>query len=370
MDAAQPNIAAWRTEMRVRLMAARAAVPFDARQRNNERITRTLLRFFPQLAQLTIGLYWPMRAEFDPRDVGAAWRAHGARVALPIASRGAALGYREWSLDMDRLLDPLAPAAANGACVVQPDAYLVPAVGFDLRGFCLGYGGAYFDRTLAQHDPPPLKIGIAHELSRLNTIHPLRHDIPMHFIVTEHGVHEVAAAGLRLLTDPAQAAPAIDAILEVTRARSREDLAALLNLLLESERAGAKVLSAYGTEPSLPPEAHAVLLRVQRDERDNCATLTRLLRALGVPCSRNTAGFLRKALAVRGARARLECLNRAQAWVARKIEEAIPRITEPGVRATLAAMLDSHVTNIGRCERLIASLPVEARAEVELAPGD
>lgn len=363
MVPAKIDVGAWRTGTRLRLMAARASVPLGSRRRKDERITRLLLRFFPQLARLTVGLYWPMKAEVDPREIAAAWRARGARIALPVASSGATLGYREWSGGMDRLLDPLAPAAGLGAQVVQPEAYLVPALGFDQRGFCLGYGGAYFDRTLAQHDPQPVKIGIAHELSRLDTIHPLRHDIPMHFVVTESAAHEVSAEGLRPLTDPSEAARAVDGILETRRARSREDVGELLNVLLEAERAGAKVLAAYASEMSLPAEAHAVLLQVQRDESGNCATLLRLLRALGIPCSRNTGGFLGKALAVRGVRARLEFLNRGQAWVARKIEDAIPRLTQPDVRAALAAMLDSHVANIGKCEKLIGSIPQDACAD-------
>lgn len=361
------DVAGWRTETRLRLMAARASVPMGLRQRKDSRITRFLLRFFPQLTRLTIGLYWPMRAEFDPRAVAGEWRRKGARIALPIASRRTTLGYREWSLGMDRLHDPLAPVAGDAAPVVQPEAYLVPALGFDERGFCLGYGGAYFDRTLAQHDPQPVKIGIAHELSRLATIHPLRHDIPMHFIATERGVHEVAPDGLRLLDDPADAAGTVEAILDGWRARSREDIGALLNVLLESERAGAKVLAAYASDMPLAAEARTVLLRVQRDESGNCATLMKLLSALRIPASRHTGGFLGKALSVRGARARLEFLNRGQAWVARKIEEAMPRITEPAVRAALETMLDSHLANIAACEQLIATLPPDARADAVAA---
>jgi 5-formyltetrahydrofolate cyclo-ligase len=64
----------------------------------------------------------------------------------------------------------------------------VPLVGFDGDGFRLGYGGGYYDRTLAAMDPKPLTIGIGFELGRLDTIHPQPHDVPMDALVTEAGV--------------------------------------------------------------------------------------------------------------------------------------------------------------------------------------
>lgn len=71
---------------------------------------------------------------------------------------------------------------------MRSTALLVPLVGFDADGFRLGYGGGYYDRTLAVLEPKPLTIGIGFELGRLETIHPQPHDVPMDAIVTEAGV--------------------------------------------------------------------------------------------------------------------------------------------------------------------------------------
>lgn len=60
----------------------------------------------------------------------------------------------------------------TGPAVVVSQVLLIPPVGFDAQGFRLGYGGGYFDRTLAAMAPQPLKIGVAYELSRLPTIRP------------------------------------------------------------------------------------------------------------------------------------------------------------------------------------------------------
>jgi 5,10-methenyltetrahydrofolate synthetase len=62
---------------------------------------------------------------------------------------------------------------------------LAPLVGFDPDCYRLGYGGGYFDRTLAALAPRPSAIGVGFELSQLETIHPQDFDIPMEVIVTE-----------------------------------------------------------------------------------------------------------------------------------------------------------------------------------------
>jgi len=80
------------------------------------------------------------------------------------------------------------PAARNP---VTPDAVLAPLVGFDGNCYRLGYGGGYFDRTLAAMKAAgtaPVAIGIGLELQRLDSIRPEPHDIPMHCIITESGV--------------------------------------------------------------------------------------------------------------------------------------------------------------------------------------
>jgi 5,10-methenyltetrahydrofolate synthetase len=69
--------------------------------------------------------------------------------------------------------------------VVVPQAVLAPLVGFDRQCYRLGYGGGYFDRTLAALSPRPLAIGVGFEMSQIETIFPQSFDIPMEVIVTE-----------------------------------------------------------------------------------------------------------------------------------------------------------------------------------------
>ena len=78
------------------------------------------------------------------------------------------------------------PVPAEGPGVT-PDVTLAPVVGWDAAGFRLGYGGGYFDRTLAALSPRPFAIGVGLDAARLITIFPQPHDIPMQVIVTETG---------------------------------------------------------------------------------------------------------------------------------------------------------------------------------------
>ncbi len=74
-----------------------------------------------------------------------------------------------------------------------PDILLAPLVGFDAVGFRLGYGGGFYDRTIAAMPSKPQTIGVGFELSRLDTIHPQPHDMRMDVIVTEHQTARISA---------------------------------------------------------------------------------------------------------------------------------------------------------------------------------
>jgi 5,10-methenyltetrahydrofolate synthetase len=196
----------WRKAQRAQLLARRNAVAPADRRRWNAAIGRLVVEQFPVLQGMLLGSYCPLNGEFDPRAVTRLLRKCGTRVALPaVAQRHKPLQYREWWPGAPMVKDAAGIAVPDSTEVVRPDALLMPPVGFDSRGYRLGYGGGYFDRTLAAMSPQPLKIGVAFELSRIATIQPLSHDVPMDFIVTEAGVHQVAETGLELLTEPNRA---------------------------------------------------------------------------------------------------------------------------------------------------------------------
>jgi 5,10-methenyltetrahydrofolate synthetase len=80
---------------------------------------------------------------------------------------------------------------------LRPDAILMPLNAFDAAGYRLGYGGGYFDRSLAALSPRPHAVGVGFELARVDSIRPQAHDLPMDAIVTEAGTFEVRDGTLR-----------------------------------------------------------------------------------------------------------------------------------------------------------------------------
>ncbi|WP_417470200.1 5-formyltetrahydrofolate cyclo-ligase [Maricaulis sp.] len=187
------EVTRWRTAERARLLGERAALSVAARKAAAAAITprldQLLARRLDRLDGLTVSAWWPIRAELDLRDWLAGLTAHGARAALPVVTtRHAPLEFREWTpqTPMTRGFWNIPVPAAAPALI--PDIVLAPLVGWDGAGYRLGYGGGYFDRTLAALTPRPLVIGIGLEAARLVTIFPQPHDIAMQAIITETGV--------------------------------------------------------------------------------------------------------------------------------------------------------------------------------------
>ena len=141
-----------------------------------------------------------------------------------------------------------------------------------------------------------------------------------------------------------------------SRAMPTAELVELLNVLLEAERAGAKVLAAFLGDYERDTPAWRQLAAVQRDEAKNCAILIDLIRRINGTPSAATGDFLGKALATEGKVARLQFLNRGQRWVARKINEALPRLEQDFVCGALFAMQESHLLNIEACDALAETL--------------
>ena len=80
-----------------------------------------------------------------------------------------------------------------------PNVLLVPPVGIDTQGYRLGYGGGYFDRTLAALARKPVCIATAFDLSRIDTLDPQAHDVRMDFVLSESGITQCLPDGFRAI---------------------------------------------------------------------------------------------------------------------------------------------------------------------------
>ena len=182
------DVRRWRKAERERLIAARLAVSADARAAMAARIAEGLDAVIGEVSGKMVSLYWPFRGEPDLRSWMASINARGGRTALPVViAKGEPLVFRAYrpgdALEKGVWNIPV-PAAGEP---VLPDIVISPIVGIDPSNYRLGYGGGFFDRTLAAMPGKPLVIGIGYELQRIPTIYPQAHDIPMDRVVTEAG---------------------------------------------------------------------------------------------------------------------------------------------------------------------------------------
>jgi 5,10-methenyltetrahydrofolate synthetase len=136
---------------------------------------------------------WPIKHEPDVRAVIALWAAQGARAVLPVVvAVESPLAFREWRADTPLTADRYGIPTPMAGDWLQPDLILLPLNGFDAAGYRLGYGGGYFDRTLAALRPRPLAVGVGFEVNRLASIGPQAHDQRLDWIVTEAGAFRPA----------------------------------------------------------------------------------------------------------------------------------------------------------------------------------
>lgn len=183
------DVAAWRRERRGELIARRQQLDPAQRREWNSALDKSLRVVLASCRPAIVSFYWPFRGEFDARGLITDLLASRWRAALPVVvQKQAPLEFRQW-IPGAPMVDGVwnIPVPRDGA-VVTPDVVLGPLVGFDESRYRLGYGGGYFDRTLAALKPRPLAIGIGYEFSRLDTIYPQPFDQRFDVIVTEASV--------------------------------------------------------------------------------------------------------------------------------------------------------------------------------------
>ncbi len=187
------DVARWRKAERARLLTDRVALSVARRHAAADtiaaRLDTLLAGRFTTIEGLTLSAWWPIKAELNLRHWLESLLARGAQVALPVVvTPEAPLTFRLWTPDCKMVQGFWnIPVPADGP-EAEPDVILVPVVGWDTAGFRLGYGGGYFDRTLAALTPRPLTIGIGLQSARLATIFPQPHDIGLDVVLTEAGI--------------------------------------------------------------------------------------------------------------------------------------------------------------------------------------
>jgi 5-formyltetrahydrofolate cyclo-ligase len=182
------DIDAWRRATRIALLNQRANLDKETLEAHRLAIDGHIERCFPWLRTAILAFCWPHRNEYDALPLTERLRAAGATTLLPVVvAPKTALLFREWHPGVALADGPLGIPFPASSPTFSPTALLLPMAGFDNAGYRLGYGGGYFDRTIAALPQRPAIIGVAHELARIPSIRPQPHDIPMDYVVTEQG---------------------------------------------------------------------------------------------------------------------------------------------------------------------------------------
>jgi len=181
-----------RTALRRAMIAARLALPAAAHRSASAAIRRHLEEFLLPRPAGMIAFCLPVRAEVDCLPLIDRLLASGWQAAVPtVVTRAAPMAFRTWQPAAPLTVDPHGlPVPATGPAPA-PDVILLPLVAFDAAGYRLGYGGGYFDRTLAALQRPVLTIGVGFDRCAVADLVPQPHDIPLDLVATESGLRRI-----------------------------------------------------------------------------------------------------------------------------------------------------------------------------------
>jgi 5,10-methenyltetrahydrofolate synthetase len=181
-----------RRALRRQSIERRMALSVDDCAKLSAAVCEHLGKNFPQLAQMRVGFCWPVKNEPDLRPLLGAWLAAGdpgfAALLPVVVEIDSPLAFRAWTPGTRLRVDRYGIPTPEAGEFLLPQALLLPVNAFDAAGFRIGYGGGFFDRTLAAMKPAPLAIGVGFELARVASVGPQPHDMRLDAMVSEAGV--------------------------------------------------------------------------------------------------------------------------------------------------------------------------------------
>jgi 5,10-methenyltetrahydrofolate synthetase len=181
--------------LRKQLVEARLNMP-DRMQRSDllQRVMRIWLVNRPDIV---IGAYWPIKGEFDPLPALHRWKEDGElldepqprRIGLPVVDKQhKTLKFHAWFPGCYMEEDAYGIPKPKDTEVIVPTLLFVPCVGYGPGGFRLGYGGGFYDRTLATLQPKPYTVGLGFTNGFIGDLEPEPHDVPLDAILNDNGV--------------------------------------------------------------------------------------------------------------------------------------------------------------------------------------
>jgi 5-formyltetrahydrofolate cyclo-ligase len=143
----------------------------------------------PQKGRSIVSAFYPYQSEIDARPLLGKLAGDGWTTALPIViKRGEPLEFRRWLPGEPTISGKWdIPRPTNDAPIVEPDVLLVPLLAFDRKGYRLGYGGGFYDRSIARLAAmkPITTIGLAYAAQEIDHVPHDTLDQPLNYIMTE-----------------------------------------------------------------------------------------------------------------------------------------------------------------------------------------
>jgi 5,10-methenyltetrahydrofolate synthetase len=178
-----------RAAARRALLETRRRLSAQGRHAVDDALLARLGALLGNVAGETIAIYWAIRGEPSIEPLALRWSQAGARLALPVVTGPAQpLRFVSWRPGDPTVAGAMGIPQPAGGEALRPTLLVLPCVGFDARGYRLGYGGGYYDRSLAVLDadggPPPRAIGVAWDEARMDGFEPLPTDRPLDAVVT------------------------------------------------------------------------------------------------------------------------------------------------------------------------------------------
>ena len=137
-----------------------------------------------------IGAYWPIKGEFDTLPAIYRWSEADTkrRIGLPVIDRvSKQLRFQTWYPGCEMEEDAFGIPKPKDTAIFEPTLLLVPCVGFGPGGVRLGYGGGFYDRTLATLTPRPFTVGLAYSQGFIPWLKAEAHDVPLDAVLTDEG---------------------------------------------------------------------------------------------------------------------------------------------------------------------------------------
>tara|TARA_B100000609_G_C17134944_1_gene392331 strand:- start:281 stop:886 length:606 start_codon:yes stop_codon:yes gene_type:complete len=180
-----PDSIEQKRDLRRRLDTLRKRQDIDFINTSRWQVANQLRALISRLDLGVIALYSARDGEVDMESLATELQGLRFTLCLPrVAQRGMPLVFNLWRpggwMDSDDLEIPCAAGPE-----VTPQLVILPGLGFTREGYRLGFGGGYYDRTLAEIDPRPITVMVAYSFQEVDTLPVEAHDIPVDYIVTE-----------------------------------------------------------------------------------------------------------------------------------------------------------------------------------------